>query len=78
MVSPGVNEMEMPLEAVRCRILPDGRMAAEDAATYLGRRAQTLANWRLQQKGPRWIKVGGRIFYRRSDLDAFIAGERAA
>lgn len=65
------------IETVRCRILPDGRMTAEDAAAYLGRRTATLANWRLRGYGPRSMKVGGRIFYYREDLDAFIRGEAA-
>jgi hypothetical protein len=26
--------------------------------------------------GPRWLRVGGRIFYRREDLDTFIAEGR--
>jgi hypothetical protein len=31
-----------------------------------------LANLATQGKGPRVVKVGGRIFYFREDLDAFI------
>jgi hypothetical protein len=61
-------------EQVRVRVLPDGRMTRENAARYLGNQPKTLAMWRLQGKGPRSVKVGGRIFYYRADLDAFIDG----
>jgi hypothetical protein len=60
------------LDMVRVRVLPDGRMDRESAARYLGRRPKTLAMWATQGKGPRSIKVGGRIFYFRDDLDEFI------
>jgi helix-turn-helix protein len=64
------------IEQVAVRVLPDGRIAADGAATYLGVAQKTLAMWRLRGIGPRWCKVGGRIFYFRRDLDAFVAGER--
>jgi hypothetical protein len=49
-----------------------GRMSREDAARYLGHRPKTLAMWALSGKGPRSVKVGGRVFYFLSDLDAFV------
>jgi len=65
------------IEHVKVRILPDGRMARGDAALYLGHQPKTLAMWALQGKGPRSLKVGGRVFYFKEDLDAFIrAGKR--
>jgi hypothetical protein len=57
---------------VRVRVLPDGRMTRDDAARYLGHQPKTLAMWHLQGKGPRSVKVGGRVFYFREDLDRFI------
>ena len=63
------------IEAVRVRVLPDGRMTRDDAARYLGKKSKTLAMWGLQGKGPRSVKVGGRRFYYKDDLDAFIRGE---
>jgi len=32
----------------------------------------TLANWRYQGKGPRFIKVGRHVRYRRSDVEAWL------
>jgi len=53
-------------------------MTRDDAARYLGHQPKTLAMWQLNGKGPPSVKVGGRVFYYRSDLDAFIRGEIAA
>ena len=63
------------LEPIRVRILPDGRMDRENAAKYLGKKPKTLAMWQLQRKGPPSILVGGRRFYFKAGLDAFIRGE---
>ena len=66
------------IEQVRVRVLPDGRMSRRDAAAYLGRAEKTLAMWELDGKGPRSVKVGGRRFYFKDVLDAFIQGDAAA
>ena len=63
------------VEAVRCRMLPDGRMTQEDSARYLGLKEKTLAMWALQRKGPPFVRVEARVFYFKADLDAFIRGE---
>lgn len=65
-------------EAVGVRVLPDGRMTRADAATYLGLKPKTLAMWQLAGKGPRSVKVGGRRFYFKDALDAFVRGEAPA
>lgn len=44
---------------------------------------RTLEGWRYRQKGPNFVKIGGRVRYRLSDLEDFerlgsvISGERA-
>ena len=65
------------IDQVRVRILPDGRMTRKDAAEYLGRKPKTLAWWELQGIGPQSVKVGGRRFYFKESLDAFIRGQAA-
>jgi hypothetical protein len=60
------------IDEVRVRMLPDGRMDRENAARYLGRQPKTLAMWALLGKGPRSVRVGGRVFYFRYDLDEFV------
>ncbi len=73
-----LGETEQPaIEQVRVQILPDGRMSRKDAAKYLGRAEKTLAMWALENKGPASVLVGGRRFYFKDALDAFVRGEAA-
>lgn len=53
-----------------------GRLvAASDAAKQLGVSAKTLANWRTPGTANLpFVMVGGRVFYRQSDIDAFVKG----
>jgi hypothetical protein len=60
------------IQHIRVAVLPDGRLSRDDAARYLGHQPKTLAAWHAQGKGPRSVKVGGRRFYFKEDLDAFI------
>ena len=72
-------ETDLPvIEQVRVRVLPDGRLTRKDAAKYLGRAEKTLAMWEMERKGPPSVLVGGRRFYFKDALDAFIRGEEAA
>lgn len=66
------------IDRVRVRILPDGRITRADAAAYLGYKPKTLAQWVSQGYGPRLVRVGGRVFYYRADLDQFIRSSAAA
>ena len=66
------------VEPVRVRVLPDGRMDSNNAAKYVNRAPKTLAMWRMNGIGPPWVKCGGRIFYNKDALDAFIRGEPAS
>lgn len=67
------RRVRRPIEQVRVRVLPDGRMTRENAARYIGVATQTLAVWAMRGKGPPAKKVAGRNFYYRDDLDAFIS-----
>jgi hypothetical protein len=47
------------------------------AASHIGGHAspisiRTLQRWRVERRGPTFIKVGRMVRYRKSDLDAFI------
>jgi len=54
----------------------DRLLTTSDVADEFGIAAQTLANWRWQGIGPRFVKTspgrGGRVKYRRSDIDAWL------
>ncbi len=65
------------IEQVRVRVLPDGRMTREAAAAYLGLKPKTLAMWAVEGTGPKSVRVGGRRFYYKAALDAFIQGDAA-
>ncbi len=47
------------------------RVGPKEAAEILGMSPQTLANWRSMGGGPRWLKVGGRVFYEYRELNEF-------
>ena len=43
-----------------------------EAAKILRVAPGTLLNWRYKGRGPKYVKHGGIIRYRRTDLDAFL------
>jgi predicted DNA-binding transcriptional regulator AlpA len=47
-------------------------LRVEDAARYVGMSAASLYCYRSRKVGPRSLKVGGRVLYRRADLDEWI------
>jgi hypothetical protein len=52
-------------------LLPDVQ-----AAEILHLTPGTLATWRSQRRGPAFVKLGRRVFYRREDLRTFIDEQR--
>jgi Helix-turn-helix domain len=44
----------------------------DDAAAALHQKPGTLRQWRWQHKGPSYIRIGKRIFYRKTVLAAFV------
>jgi len=63
------------IEPVRVRVLPNGNMDSNNAAKYVNRAPKTLAMWRMDGVGPAWTKVGGRVFYNKEALDAYMRGK---
>lgn len=50
------------------------RLSNQEAASYLGVKPETLDVWRsVGRYSIPFVKVGRRVFYRKSDLDGFIA-----
>ena len=56
-----------PLTYVRQYLKP------KEAAAYLNSSASTLAKRRLYGGGPKWVRIGTAVRYRKTDLDAFMA-----
>ncbi|HET8555476.1 MAG TPA: helix-turn-helix domain-containing protein [Rhodanobacteraceae bacterium] len=61
---------------------PGDLLTDREAAAVLNIGVRTLRNWRCNDLGPRWVKIGQRaVRYHRRDLAAFIAandGQRGA
>jgi hypothetical protein len=51
-------------------LMPDVKTAAA-----LGVKPETLATWRSQGRGPAFVKIGRRVFYRLLDVHQFIAAQ---
>ena len=66
------------LEIIKVVVLPDDRVDRKNAAIALNLSPKTLAEWRRLGRGPRAFNVGGRVFYRWSEVQAFGAGEQIA
>jgi hypothetical protein len=45
------------------------------AAAALGVKPETVASWRSQGRGPAFVKIGRRVFYRALDVHQFIAAQ---
>jgi hypothetical protein len=45
-----------------------GYLAEREAAVELKSSINTLRCWRTQRKGPKWVKVAGKIYYSRDAL----------
>ena len=62
-----------PAERGRLTLIP-ATMNITQAAAYIGIAKSTLYTWRTRRPGfgPRAVKAGGALRYRRSDLDAWI------
>ena len=47
-------------------------LTTREAAEYLRQSESTLAHWRMVGKGPRSVRLGRRVLYRRGDLAEFV------
>ena len=52
--------------------LYEKRFSVQEAAVLLGCRPQTLHNRRCEGRGPRYIKIGRRVFYPESALKEYL------
>jgi len=50
----------------------DELMTANEVADVLGLAAGTLANWRSLGLGPAYVKLGGRVRYRVSNINDWV------
>jgi len=52
------------------------KLNERQAAEYLGLAWRTMQGLRLRRQGPAYLKIGGRVRYLVSDLDAYLASCR--
>ena len=64
------------MDSVVVQMYPDGRLDRANAARYTGFSIKTLAMHASAGTGPKFQKTGGRVFYRRADLDAWLSSFR--
>ena len=53
-------------------ILNDPLLSGHQVAVLLGRRDRTMEYWRLTGKGPKHVKLEGKISYFVSDIDRWL------
>lgn len=61
------------MQSIEVQIYPDGRMDRANAAAYTGFSIKTLAMHASAGTGPKYQKIGGRVFYSRDGLDEWLA-----
>jgi hypothetical protein len=49
---------------------------AQAAAMIVDLKPQTLAKWRLRRRGPKYLKLGGKIRYTVTDIQAWMDASR--
>lgn len=54
----------------------DDLLDTAELAELLHLSTRTVIRWRQARIGPAWIKAGGRLLYRRSDVDAWLSAQR--
>jgi len=47
-------------------------LSPDDLAEYLAVPVKTVYNWRTEKKGPRGVKVGRHLRFRRADVEAWL------
>ena len=67
--------MKNPSASAVASVEPEELVSCEKTAKALGVKVQTLANWRSDQQGPRYVKVGRLVYYRRADISAWLASQ---
>ncbi|TPG13181.1 helix-turn-helix domain-containing protein [Sphingomonas oligophenolica] len=51
-------------------------LTTAETAPRLRINASTLERWRGASKGPAWLRLGGRIYYQETDVEAWIERQR--
>jgi len=66
-------EKKNSISKTEVEILPDGRMTSESCAAYTGFSMSTLAHYRISGKGPPFVRIEGKVFYKQKEVDRWLA-----
>jgi len=58
--------------------IPPNLLSAEDVAELTGLSTETLAQWRSQRRGIPYLKIGRRVRYDLTDVQAYLRGCRVS
>ena len=61
------------MQSREVQFYPDGRLDRANAAAYTGFAIKTLAMHASAGTGPKFQKIGGRVFYSRQSLDEWLS-----
>lgn len=75
-LAKSASELKKLLHASDSEDAPDSVLNARAAARYLGLATATCAKLRCRGGSPPFLKMGRKIGYQRSDLDAWLAARR--
>lgn len=63
----------LPLPEAGDTLIPSSSMQS-----YIGIAPQTLARWRYEGKGPRYIKIGRKVAYKVNDIKVWLKSDAAS
>jgi hypothetical protein len=68
-----IRPTQAPRSAAPSAVEPEELIGSDEAAGMLGLKPNTLTTWRSEKLGPTFLKVGRKVFYRRSDICSWLA-----
>lgn len=65
---------ELPTRQADHVLGAQGRLGQKELARRWGLSTRTLERWRMQGRGPAFMKLGGRVVYRAEDVESYETG----
>ena len=72
-IEPNISGRKPGQTAVISSVDPSELLDANETASLLRQKPQTLAGWRCESKGPEYVKIGRSVYYRRDAISAWLA-----
>jgi predicted DNA-binding transcriptional regulator AlpA len=70
-----MRSKQTPYHAEQAPICPsdiDPLLTSAQLVSWIGAKHGTLRTWRCYGRGPKWLKLGRRVVYRQSDVEAWL------